>query len=116
MEEEVELKADIDGVRPPFPTVDVVTSMTERLITQFRLDEPFFQGRDVQKKQLEVGKMLLPPHWIEVAQEWSRAHHVSVGHCIMALMHLQRICGDWWDKRELKKILDKAFEEAKKQG
>ena len=116
MEEEVVLKAEIDGVRPPYPTVDVVTSMIERFVTQFRLDEPFFQGRDVCKRQLEVGKMLLPPHWIEVAQEWSRAHHVSVGHCVMALMHLQRICGDWWDKRELKTILDKALEEARKQG
>ena len=115
MEEEVELKADIDGVRPPYPTVDVVTSMIERFKIQFRLDEPFFQGREVCKKQLEVGRMLLPPHWITVAQEWSRAHHVSVGHCIMALMHLQRICGDWWDKRELRTILDKAFEEARKQ-
>lgn len=114
MEEEVELKADIDGVRPPYPTVDVVTSMTERFKTQFRLDEPFFQGREVCKKQLEVGRMLLPPHWIAVAQEWSRAHHVSVGHCIMALMHLQRICGDWWDKRELRTILDRAYEEARK--
>ena len=115
-EKEVVLKADIDGVRPPFPTVDVVTSMTERFATQFRLDEPFFQGREVCKRQLEVGKMLLPPHWIEVAQEWSRAHHVSVGHCVMALMHLQRICGDWWDKRELRTILDKAFNESRKQG
>lgn len=115
MEEEVELKVDIDGVRPPYPTVDVVTSMTERFATQFRfLDDPLFQTRDVQKKQLEVGKMLLPPHWIEVAHEWSRAHHVSVGHCVMALMHLQRICGDWWDKRELRTILDKAFNESKK--
>lgn len=116
MEEEVELKADIDGVRPPFPTVDVVTSMIERFKTQFRLDEPFFQGRDAQKKQLEVGLMLLPPHWITVAQEWSRDHHISVGHCIMALIHLQRICGDWWDKLELRTILDKAFEGARKQG
>lgn len=116
MEEEVELKADIDGVRPPFPTVDVVTSMIERFKTQFRLDEPFFQEKGVQKKQLEVGKMLLPPHWIEVAHEWSRAHHLSVGHCIMALIHLQRICGDWWDKRELRTILDKALEEARKQN
>ena len=116
MEEEVVLKAEIDGVRPPYPTVDVVTSMIERFVTQFRLDEPFFQGRDVCKRQLEVGKMLLPPHWIEVAHEWSRAHHLSVGHCVMALIHLQRICGDWWDKRELKTILDKALEEARKQG
>lgn len=105
MEEEVVLKSD------------VVASMTERFATQLRfLADPIFQNRDVQERQLEVGKMLLPPHWIEVAQEWSRAHHVSVGHCIMALMHLQRICLDWWNKRELKKILDKAFEEAKKQG
>ena len=116
-EEEVELKVDIDGVRPPYPTVDVVTDMTERFVTQFRyLSDPIFQGRDVCKRQLEVGKMLLPPHWIEVAHEWSRAHHVSVGHCIMALIHLQRICGDWWDKRELRTILDKAFEESRKQG
>ena len=105
MEEEVELKVDID----------VINSMIERFVTQFRyLSDPIFQGRDVCKRQLEVGKMLLPPHWIEVAQEWSRVHHVSVGHCIMALMHLQRICGDWWDKNELKTILDKAFEGAKK--
>ena len=115
-EEEVVLKAEIDGVRPPYPTVDVVTSMTERFVTQFRLDKPFFQNRDVQERQLEVGKMLLPPHWIEVAHEWSRAHHVSIGHCVMALMHLQRICLDWWDKNELKTILDKALEGAKKQG
>ena len=104
MEEEVELKVDID----------VINSMKERFLTQFRLDEDFFQNRDVCKRQLEVGKMLLPPHWIEVAHEWSRAHHVSVGHCVMALMHLQRICGDWWDNRELRTILDKAFEEAMK--
>ena len=117
MEEEVELKADIDGVRPPFPTVDVVTSMIERFVTQFRfLSDPIFQTREVRTRQLEVGKMLLPPHWIEVAHEWSRVHHVSIGHCVMALIHLQRICGDWWDKRELRTILDKAFEEAKKQG
>lgn len=115
MEEEVELKADIDGVRPPFPTVDVVTDMTERLATQLRvLADPIFQTEKVRTMQLEVGKMLLPPHWIEVAHEWSRAHHVSVGHCVMALIHLQRICGDWWDKRELRTILDKALEEAKK--
>ena len=114
MEEEAELKVDIDGVRPPFPTVDVVTSMTERFITQFRLDEPFFKAKGAQERQLEVGKMLFPPHWIEVAHEWSSAHHVSIGHCIMALMHLQRICGYWWDKRELRTILDKAFEEAMK--
>ena len=104
MEEKVVLKAD------------VVTSMSERFATQFRLDGPLFQTRDVWKRQLEVGKMLLPPHWITVAQEWSRDHHVSVGHGIMALMHLQRICSHWWDKRELREILDKAFEEAKKQG
>ncbi len=114
--EEVVLNADIDGVRPPFPTVDVVTDMTERFVTQFRLDDPLFQTEKVKEMQLEVGKMLLPPEWITVAQEWSRAHHVSVGHCIMALMHLQRICLDWWDKRELREILDKAFEEARKQG
>lgn len=93
---------------------DVVTSMSERFVTQFRLDEPFFQTGDVWKRQLEVGKMLLPPHWITVAQEWSRAHHVSVGHGIMALMHLQRICLDWWDKDKLRTILDKALEGAKK--
>ena len=117
MEEEVELKVDIDGVRPPFPTVDVVTSMTERFVTQLRfLSDPIFQTREVRTRQLEVGKMLLHPEWIAVAQEWSRVHHVSVGHCVMALMHLQRICLDWWDKRELKTILDKAFEGAKKQG
>lgn len=114
--EEVELKADIDGVRPPYPTVDVVTDMIERFKIQFRLDVPFFQTGDVWKRQLEVGKMLLPPHWIEVAHEWSRTHHVSVGHCVMALIHLQRICGDWWDKRELRTILDKAYEEARKQN
>ena len=95
MEEEVVLKVDVDGVRPPYPTVDVVTDMKERFVTQFRLDEPFFQNRDVQKRLLEVGKMWLPPHWIEVAHEWSRAHHVSIGHCVMALMHLQRIGGGW---------------------
>lgn len=96
---------------------DVVTSMSERFATQLRfLSDPIFQTRDVSKRQLEVGKMLLPPHWITVAQEWSRAHHVSVGHCIMALMHLQRICLDWLNKRELNEILDKAFEGAKKQG
>ena len=116
MKEEVVLKAEIDGVRSPYPTVDVVTDMIERFVTQFRLDEPFFKAKGVQERQLEVGKMLLPPHWIEVAHEWSRAHHVSVGHCIMALIHLQRICGDWWDKRELRTILDKALEEARKQG
>ena len=115
-EEEVVLKVDIDGVRPPYPTVDVVTSMIERFVTQFRLDEPFFKAKGVQERQLEVGRKLLPPHWIEVAHEWSRAHHVSVGHCVMALIHLQRVCGDWWDKRELRTILDKAFEEARKQG
>ena len=107
MEEEFELKVD----------VDVINSMTERFATQLRyLSDPILQGRDVQERQLEVGKMLLPPHWITVAQEWSRVHHVSIGHCVMALMHLQRICLDWWDKRELKIILDKAFEGAKKQG
>ena len=107
MEEEVELKVD----------VDVINSMTERFATQLRyLSDPIFQGRDVCKRQLEVGKMLLPPHWIEVAHEWSRAHHISIGHCVMALIHLQRICGDWWNKRELRTILDKAFEGAKKQG
>ena len=107
MEEEFELQVD----------VDVINSMTERFATQLRyLSDPILQGRDVQERQLEVGKMLLPPHWIEVAHEWSRAHHVSIGHCIMALMHLQRICGDWWDKRELRTILDRAFEEARKQG
>ena len=107
MEEEVVLKADID----------VINSMTERFATQLRyLSDPIFQGRDVCKRQLEVGKMLLPPHWIEVAHEWSRAHHISIGHCVMALIHLQRISGDWWDKRELRTILDKAFEGAKKQG
>ena len=117
MEEEVVLKADVDGVRQPFPTVDVVTSMIERFATQLRfLSDPIFQNRDVQKRQLEVGKMLLPPHWIEVAHEWSRAHHISIGHCVMALIHLQRICGDWWDKRELRTILDKALEGARKQG
>ena len=116
MEEEVELKADVDGVRPPYPTVDVVTDMIERFVTQFRLDELFFQKRDVQKRQLEGGRMLLPTHKKKEAHEWSRAHHVSIGHCVMALIHLQRICGDWWDKRELKTILDKAFEEARKQG
>ena len=106
MEEEVKLKVDID----------VINSMTERFVTQFRLDAPLFQNREVQERLLEVGKMLLPPHWIEVAHEWSRAHHVSIGHCIMALIHLQRICLDWWDKRELRTILDKALEGAKKQG
>ena len=117
MEEEVELKADVDGVRPPYPTVDVVTSMIERFVTQFRfLSDPILQGRDVCKRQLEVGKMLLPPEWIAVAQEWSRAHHISIGHCVMALIHLQRICGDWWNKLELTTILDKALEGAKKQG
>ena len=106
-EEEVVLKVD----------VDVINSMIERFATQLRnLPAPIFQTRDVQTRQLEVGKMLLPPHWIEVAHEWSSAHHVSIGHCVMALMHLQRICLDWWDKRELKTILDKAFEGAKKQG
>lgn len=105
MEEEVVLKAD------------VVDSMTERFATQLRfLADPLFQTEKVKEMQLEVGKMLLPPHWITVAQEWSRAHHVSVGHCIMALMHLQRICLDWLDKRELRIVLDKAFEGAKKQG
>lgn len=114
--DEVVLKVDVDGVRSPYPTVDVVTSMSERFVTQFRLDDPFFKENGVQERQLEVGKMLLPPEWIEVAHEWSRAHHVSVGHCIMALMHLQRICLDWWGKNELRTILDKAFEEASKQG
>lgn len=99
MEEEVVLK--------------VVTSMSERFATQFRLD-PVFKEKGVQERMLEVGKKLLPPHWITVAQEWSSAHHVSVGHCIMALMHLQRICLKWWDKDELRTILDKAFDEAKK--
>lgn len=104
MEEEVVLNVD-----------DVVTSMTERLATQLRvLADPIFQTEKVRTMQLEVGKMLLPPEWITVAQEWSRVHHVSVGHCIMALMHLQRICLDWLDKRELRTILDKALEEAKK--
>ena len=117
MEEEVVLKVDIDGVRPPYPTVDVVTDMSERFATQLRfLSDPILQGRDVCKRQLEVGKMLLPPHWIEVAHEWSRAHHVSIGHCIMALMHLQRIRLDGWDWRGLRTILDKALEGAKKQG
>ena len=106
MKEEVVLNADID----------VINSMIERFVTQFRLDEPFFKAKGVQERQLEVGKMLLPPHWIEVAHEWSRAHHVSIGHCVMALIHLQRICWDWWDKRELRTILNKALEGAKKQG
>ena len=107
MEEEVVLKAD----------VDVINSMTERFATQLRyLSDPIFQTSEVRTRQLEVGKMLLPPHWIEVAHEWSSAHHISIGHCVMALMHLQRICLDWWDKRELRTILDKALEEARKQG
>ena len=56
----------------------------------------------------------MPREWLELADEWSKTHHIGKEHGIMALMYLRsifRVGG--WSELELWVILDCAFEAAK---
>ena len=91
----------------------VTRQMARRIFYQLRIMDELEKGTREYETMMEKGHRQLPRTWLELADEWSKAHHIGRGHGIMALLHLRSIFGLDWSELELRVILDCAFEEAK---
>ena len=91
----------------------VTRQMARRIFYQLRIMDELEKGTREYETMMEKGHRQLPRTWLELADEWSKAHHIGREHGIMALLHLRSIFGLDWSELELRVILDCAFEAAK---
>lgn len=91
----------------------VTSQMARRIFYQLRIMPDLLKGTRAYEATLETGHRELPREWLELADEWSKAHRIGREHGIMALLHLRSIFGEEWSELELWVILDCAFEAAK---
>ena len=91
----------------------VTRQMARRIFYQLRIMPELLKGTRAYEATMEMGHRELPGEWLELADEWSKAHHIGSEHGIMALIHLRSIFGKGWSELELWVILDDAFEGAK---
>ena len=91
----------------------VTSQMARRIFWQLRIMKEPVKGTREYEKTMEAGHRELPWKWFELAEDWSKDHHIGRVHGIMALLHLRGIFGIDWSELELRVILDCAFEEAK---
>lgn len=91
----------------------VTRQMARRIFWQLRIMDELKKGTKEYERTMEAGHRELPRTWIELADEWSKAHHIGREHGIMALLHLRSIFGLDFCDLELRVILDCAFEAAK---
>lgn len=91
----------------------VTRQMARRIFYQLRIMPELLKGTRAYEATMEMGHRELPGEWLELADEWSKAHHIGMEHGIMALIHLRSIFRDGWSELELWVILDCAFEAAK---
>ena len=91
----------------------VVAQMARRIFYQLRIMKELVKGTREYETTMESGHRELPWKWFELAEDWSKDHHIGREHGIMALLHLRSIFGINWSELELRVILDCAFEESK---
>lgn len=91
----------------------VVAQMARRIFYQLRIMSELVKGTREYETTMEAGHRELPWKWFELAEDWSKDHHIGREHGIMALLHLRSIFGINWSELELRVILDCAFEESK---
>lgn len=91
----------------------VTSQMARRIFYQLRIMSELVKGTKEYETTMEAGHRELPWKWFELAEDWSKDHHIGSEHGIMALIHLRSIFGKGWSELELWVILDCAFEEAK---
>ena len=91
----------------------VTRQMARRIFYQLRIMAELKKGTREYETMMEKGHRQLPRTWLELADEWSKAHHIGREHGIMALLHLRSIFGLDFCDIELRVILDCAFEAAK---
>ena len=91
----------------------VTRQMARRIFYQLRIMDELEKGTREYETMMESGQRELPWKWFELAEDWSKDHHIGREHGIMALLHLRSIFGLDWSELELRVILDCAFEEAK---
>ena len=91
----------------------VTRQMARRIFYQLRIMDELEKGTREYETMMEKGHRQLPRTWLELADEWSKDHHIGREHGIMALLHLRSIFGLDWSELELRVILDCAFEAAK---
>ena len=91
----------------------VTSQMARRIFWQLRIMSELKKGTEEYDRTMEAGHRELPWKWFELAEDWSKDHHIGREHGIMALLHLRGIFGIDWSVLELRVILDCAFEESK---
>ena len=91
----------------------VTRQMARRIFWQLRIMTVPKKGTREYETTMEAGHRELPGKWLELAEDWSKSHHIGSEHGIMALIHLRSIFGKEWSELELWVILDDAFEGAK---
>ena len=91
----------------------VTSQMARRIFWQLRIMPELEEGTRAYETTMEMGHRELPGEWLELADEWSKAHHIGKEHGIMALMHLRSLFGIDLSELELWVILDCAWEAAK---
>ena len=91
----------------------VTRQMARRIFWQLRIMTVPKKGTREYEKTMEKGHRELPRTWLEIADEWSKDHHIGREHGIMALLHLRSIFGMDFEDIVLRVILDDAFEEEK---
>ena len=90
----------------------VTSQMARRIFWQLYIMSKLEKGTEEYERTMEAGHRELPWKWFELAEDWSKDHHIGREHGIMALLHLRGIFGLDWSELELRVILDCAFEEA----
>ena len=103
----------MDGIYQDTDICYVTSQMARRIFWQLRVMSELKKGTREYDKTMEAGHRELPWKWFELAEDWSKDHHIGREHGIMALLHLRSIFGIDWSELELRVILDCAFEEAK---
>lgn len=91
----------------------VVAQMARRIFWQLHIMSELVKGTREYETTMEAGHRELPWKWFELAEDWSKDHHIGREHGIMALLHLRGVFGLDWSELELRVILDCAFEESK---
>lgn len=103
----------MDDIYQDTSTDYVVSQMARRIFWQLRIMSELVKGTKEYENTMEAGHRELPWKWFELAEDWSKDHHIGREHGIMALLHLRSIFGMDWSELELRVILDCAFEESK---
>lgn len=91
----------------------VTRQMARRIFYQLRIMDELEKGTREYETTMEAGHRYLSRTLLELADDWSKDHHIGREHGIMALLHLRSVFGIDWSELELRVILDCAFEEAK---